>query len=698
MKTRPRLRLPLLTLAPLGLALSCSSETSDPPVVQQRVALEAFASCDALEAHIEDSAVQLMRSSLRGQNYWGGWFRGGVPEAAPSADAAGGNKSAGPTAYTKTNVQVQGVDEADFMKNTGTHIYTLTGTRLYVAKSWPATDLSVIAQLDLEGYPYSMFLDEERDRLVVLGSVNAPYANPPEGASADCLYYGYCGWAVATKVTVIDVSNPAQPTIHDQLYLPGWLQNSRRIGGSVRVVLGDTFRWPENMRWWPDYEEGLYENESLLQARLDALADANEDLIRAQNLSDWLPAGQRRLDDGSLVDVPYSCTDFHRVTASVDLGFTTVATINLDNLGSIPSQTSVIASTSEVYASLESLYLATRHWWWWPMPGQVDHTYLFKFDITNPNRADFVAAGGAPGHILNQFSLDEHQGFLRIATTIASRVPDEENPENEWGRVETTNRVSVLAEQMGQLNVVGQTEDVAVGERITSARFIGNKGFVVTFRQVDPLYTVDLSSPTDPRIVGELKVPGFSSYIHPLDENHLLTIGTHIDEPDPNGQVNWQTRSMKLSIFDVSDFENPTEKFTQLVGTSNGYSEAAWEHKAFNFFPERGLLAIPFSDYLQTSSSNDYWGEFVSDLRVFRVGANTGITPVGAISMSDIYQEYRYDQWSWRWSPWVRRSVMADDFAYAVSDAGIRVANVNSLSQTIATAEFAPVIDYGGGR
>lgn len=692
MKT-PRVLRPIL-LSPLALAFACSDTSTEPPIVQQRIALEAFASCDALETHIEDNAVQLMRSSLRGENYWGGWFRGG-PEGVPTADAGNAPQAAGPSAYTKTNVQVQGVDEADFMKNTGTHIYTLTGTRLYVAKSWPAAELAVIAELDLEGYPYSMFLDEDRDRLVVLSSVNAPYANPPAGASPDCLYYGYCGWAVATKVSVIDVANPAQPTIADELYLPGWLQNSRRIEGSVRVVLGDNFRWPESIRWWPDYEEGLYENEALLEARLDAIADANETLIRDQSLSDWLPSGQRRLSDGTLIDVPYSCTDFHRVTASVDLGFTTVATINLDNLGSIPSQTSIIASTSEVYASLESLYLATRHWWWWPQPGQADHTYLFKFDITNPNRADFVAAGGAPGHILNQFSLDEHNGFLRIATTIASRVED---PDNEWGRIETTNRVSVLAEQLGQLNVVGQTEDVAVGERITSARFIGNKGFVVTFRQVDPLYTVDLSQPTNPRIIGELKVPGFSSYIHPLDENHLITIGTHIDEPDPTGQVNWETRSMKLTIFDVTDFANPVEKYTQLVGTSNGYSEAAWEHKAFNYFPERGLLAIPFSDYVQTSSREDYWGEFVSDLRVFRVGADTGISPAGSISMSDIYQEYRYDQWSWRWSPWVRRSVMADDFAYAVSDAGIRVANVNSLSQTVATAQFSPVIDYGGGR
>ena len=415
MKTRLPARSAALLILPLSFA--CSAKDPEPPAIQQRVALEAFSTCAALEAHIEDRAVEQMRNSMRIDQWHGGFLRGGGQEIAPAADASATKNAGGPSAYTKTNVQVQGVDEADFMKNTGTHIYTLSGGRLFVTKSWPASELQVIAELALEGYPYSMFLDEARDRIVVLSSVNAPYAVPPDGASADCLAYGYCAWAVATKVSIINVANPAAPSIQDELFLPGWLQNSRRIDGSVRVVLGDHFRWPDDLQWWPDYEEGLWENESLLQARLDRLADANEERLRERSLSDWLPSALRRLPDGQLISVPYDCTDFHRVTASVDLGFTTVATINLDDLGAQPEQSSIIASTSEVYASLDSMYLATRHWWWWPRPGQVDHTYLFKFDITNPSEARFVAAGGVPGHILNQFALDEHQGFLGVATT-----------------------------------------------------------------------------------------------------------------------------------------------------------------------------------------------------------------------------------------------------------------------------------------
>jgi hypothetical protein len=144
---------------------------------------------------------------------------------------------------------------------------------------------------------------------------------------------------------------------------------------------------------------------------------------------------------------------------------------------------------------------------------------------------------------------------------------------------------------------------------------------------------------------------------------------------------------MKLSIFDVSDFAAPRETVNILVGTAYGWSDAAWDHKAFNYFPERNLLAIPFSDYVASSNPEEYWGSFTSDLRVFTVTPEE-ITPRGALSMSDVYREYRYDEWSWRYSPWISRSVMADDFVYAISDAGIRSAHKDALDAPLATIHF----------
>jgi hypothetical protein len=286
--------------------------------------------------------------------------------------------------------------------------------------------------------------------------------------------------------------------------------------------------------------------------------------------------------------------------------------------------------------------------------------------------------------------MDEYQDFLRVATTISTRIPDAANPLNTWGTLEFNNRVSVLGQDHKELKIVGRSEDIAKGERLQSSRFIGPKGFVVTFLQTDPLFTFDLSDPAHPTRVGELVVPGFSTYLHPLDDNHLLAIG---ELRDSSGS--WTSRALKLSIFDVTDFAHPVETFTQVVGTSNGYSEAQWDHKAFNYFPERGLLAIPFWDYDANAYSDvDYWSSFVSDLRVFQVSATTGFVPKGSLSMNDVFQSFNYydpsngARWTYYWTPSIRRSVMADNYVYAISDAGIRVADVDSLPAWIATTLF----------
>jgi uncharacterized secreted protein with C-terminal beta-propeller domain len=381
--------------------------------------------------------------------------------------------------------------------------------------------------------------------------------------------------------------------------------------------------------------------------------------------------------------VGYNCQDFHKTNAPTKLGIVTVASLDLDVAAEqAPGRTSLVTEPGEVYATEGALYLATQHWWWWPEPGQKEHTYIHKLDLSQARQARYVASGTVEGHLLDQFSMDEHEGVLRVASTLTSRVQDPDSP---WGRLETSNRVFTYREEDGQLKLAGRSEELARGERIFSARFMGKKGYVVTFRQVDPLYTFDLSDPANPRKVGELKVPGFSTYIHPVDEGHLLTIGVHMAE---NGD--WRSRSLKLSLFDVTDPANPRESFTQLVGTVYGWSEALSEHKAFNYFPAKGVVAIPFTDWTP-NYSGDYWANFVSELRVFRVDPNTGFSPVGALSMKDVYQTVNYQQWSWSYSPHVRRSVMADDYVYAISDAGVRVSHVSNLAQPLATSRFAPL-------
>jgi hypothetical protein len=398
-----------------------------------------------------------------------------------------------------------------------------------------------------------------------------------------------------------------------------------------------------------------------------------------------MPPGRYKRPDGTVEAVGYDCRDFHKTNAPTRPGFVTVASLDLDaQVMQAPSRTTLVTEPGEVYATASALYLATPHWWWWPEAGQADYTYVHKLDLSQPHRATYVASATVEGTLLNSFSMDEHEGVLRVATTLTKRVAE---PGNDWGRLELSNRLSTYRQEGGQLKLLGQSEELAPGERIYSARFLGDKGYVVTFKQMDPLFTFDLSDPAHPRKVGELKVPGFSSYIHPLDENHLLTVGVHVAE---NGD--WRSRALKLSLFDVTDPANPREAFTQLVGTAYGWSESLYEHKAFNYFPARGLVAIPFADWSSLTYSGDYWSNFVSELRVFRVDPATGFTPVGAISMKDVYQTVNYNQWSYTYSPSVRRSVMADDYVYAITDAGVRVAHVNQLSQPLATARFDPIV------
>lgn len=675
------------------VAVGCGNGIPANQGIQSRVALSAFDSCGALEQYIEDTAVLDMRTQLEmskhGYYSWWGWGNRAVEfdmNAAPTAAAP-----SGPSAYTTTNTQVAGVDEADFVKNDGTRIFVISGGSLYVNRSWPADQLQTTAKVPLEGWPTQMFLDG--NTVVVFSQVYTPYPLADQRAAgfADCspMWCGYY-YGNTVKLTVIDVSDMAAPQVKAEFWQPGSYSNSRRVGSSVRLVMSDQFNYPADVKWWPDYRAELYQDKELLSRAIDALIAQNEKAIRAQTIDKWLPHSFYRGADGQMVDVGYSCNEFHRTNTPAKLGLVSVATLDISpetvaaNEGRPTlNRLSLIAQTGEIFSSTDALYVASRHWWWWPEAGQDDYTYLHKLDISDPTRAHYVASGGVHGHIVDQFSMDEHNGFFRVATTIARRVPDTQNPQNIWGRMETTNRVSVLGERNGKLEVVGRSEDLATGERIFSSRFIGDKGYVVTFRQVDPLFTFDLSDPTNPKRVGELKIPGFSTYIHPVDANTLLTIGTYV----PENQTNWRQRHLQLSLFDVSDFANPVQSYTQQVGTAYGWSEAAHEHKAFNYFGARKLLAIPFWDYNPTGTGS-YWDYYTSELRVFGVDPALGFSVRGAVNMKDVYMTSTYSNWSWYWRPAVRRSVIADDIVYAISDAGIRAANVNSLSTPIKTVLF----------
>jgi hypothetical protein len=572
------------------------------------------------------------------------------------------------------------VDEPDFVKNDGTHIFVLSGRKLYGAGSWPPQKLALGPSLSIEGYPTEMFLDE-KSRIVVISQV-PPTDGPmvgggmcPVGMGYRCGYYG----AMTTKLTVVDA---VDLHVVSELYLPGSSTNSRRLGSQVHVVLGDSPRWPAEVKWWTAGVD--WSDEAKWEKAVRQLEDQNEAIIRAQPLEKWLPPAQRKLQGGETVNLTWDCAQFRVSDAPTRLGFVTVATLDLDHLDAAPGRITLISdNASVVYASTSSLYLASRHWWWWEAPNEVDWTYVHKFDI-GQSGVVYLASGGFAGHPLNQFSLDEKDGYLRVAVNTLRRSSDAK-------RFDMSSAVRVLD---GGMKVVGELNDLAPGEWVQSSRFIGPRGYVVTFKRMDPLFSLDLSDPRNPRKAGVLDVPGFSTYLHPMDDTHLLAIG--VDLPLVDGTVDWRQRSLQLSVFDVSDISAPRRSAQARIGSAWAYSEALWDHHAFTWFKEKGLLAVPFFDWDPTvvKESGQYWNSFTSDLRVFHVSPSA-IDFQGALSMKDIFLTSGNGSWTWTWSPWIRRSVMESDsagaaYVYAISDAGIRVAPASALSTPLATVVFPP--------
>ncbi len=692
MSPLPRSR-PLL-LAALAILAACSSSTNNnsltnPPPITRQLALTNFTDCNALDQAIVDTEVLQMKSQLQMVQqgyYWPvGVYNGGGPVPATA------NNAAGPSAYTTTTAQVAGVDEADFVQNDGTHIFVLSGNSLYAASSWPPQSLSLTGHLTLEGWPREMFYDATEGVVVVFSSVWSPrpldaqssgVASPGVASAPICVDPGwYCGYSFddVTKVTTVDATTLQ---VKAELYLPGSYLTSRRIGSVVRLVVNDALAFPAGVQFWPDLPPNAttdQRNQAFAQ-----LEQANEALIRSFTLDDWLRRPSYKNAAGATVPLGYSCTDFARSNGATRMGIVTIATLSLDGKG-LTSRTSVLEQADLVYSSASTLYIAAQHWWWWPAPGQDDATYVHAFDITQPNAAAYLGSGVVNGTPKDQYSFDEWNGSLRVATQTAHRVAD--TATGPWGDVQTASQVSVLTLSGGTLVNTGTSPEVAPGDMLTASRFLGSRGFLLASRQIDPLITFDLSNPAKPTKVAELQVSGFSSFLYPIDDTHLFAVGEQL-------ATDHSSEQLQLTLFDVTDLTAPKVTSQVLVGTGYSSSQALWDPHALTWFPQKKLLALPFVDWQPSPT----WDGFVSDLRLFTVDTATGITPSGSLSMADVYETSGDQNWSYYWRPLVTRSILAEDSAsgmtavYAISDAGIRSAWVSSLPGYLQTLHFTPLL------
>jgi len=400
--------------------------------------------------------------------------------------------------YSNTNVQVEGVDEADIVKTDGEFMYVISGQAVFIVKAYPAEEAVVLSKITLNGTMKQIFLNEKR---IVVFSEN--------GSRNEA----------KTFINIYDISDRENPILKREIAVTGRYFTSRMINDYVYVVVRKTA--------------------SLVEDEVSLPEISSEDKCKVI----------------SATEIYYSdITDYGYI-------FTTIVAVNIYEDEQEPSYETILCSwETSMYVSLENIYLAI---------GYRNKAALHRFHVEN-DEVSYVAHGVVPGTVLNQFSMDEHEGYFRIATTL---------------RLE--NNVYTLNMD---LEIVGRLENIAPRETIHSARFMGNVCYLVTFEKIDPFFVIDLSNPHHPEILGELKVTGYSDYLHLYDENHVIGVGK--EAIPARGDFSWH-QGVKISLFDVTDMSCPKEIAKYEIGDRGSDSPVLRDHKAFLFNKEKNLLVIP---------------------------------------------------------------------------------------------------------
>jgi hypothetical protein len=385
----------------------------------------------------------------------------------------------------------------------------------------------------------------------------------------------------------------------------GYVVDARLTGRTARVVVAS----------YPEAVYGPHE--------LRGLADG------------WLPTStfENARTGRSVTSRAVGCRSVRRPSAFSGAGVLTVYTVDLARGLPAVDADAVFTSADTVYASHASLYVATQRW------EGGGTTSIHRFDTSDPDRTGYLASGAVPGTLLNQFSMSEYEGVLRAATTVGFGAGAE-------------SKVTTMEQRGGHLLRRGQVGGLGLGERIYAVRFIGDVGYVATFRQTDPLYTVDLSDPDRPRVAGELKIAGYSAYLHPVGEELLLGVG---QEATDDGRV----QGLQLSLFDISDLAHPARLQQARLGERWSHSAAEWDHHAFLWWPATKLAVLPVDSDGFTGAAG------------FRVDRARGIAELGRVSHPSLDHG---------WRPSIGRAVVVGPRLFTISDYGVKASGLESFA------------------
>lgn len=565
-----------------------------------------------------------------------------MPAAAPSGamkSAESGGMVAGRD-YSTTNVQVAGVDEADIIKTDGSYIYLVSKDHLVIAKAYPSNEAKILSKTDYDDFtPQELFI--KGDRLMIFGSSSDNYYVPLVREDGEkSIYPPIRRPTTFTTVRLIDISDREDPEVIKTIDIEGSYLTSRMIGDYAYFVV--------NTNPYITYRDNL-------------------------KADDIIPVYRVGSGDFQPVAAP---TDIRYIPPKMVSSFVTICSLSMSGSGKDLVKETIAGSGQELYASQDNLYITKSSSPYYYREGSSGNetTTVVKFHLDN-GQISSAGSGKVPGHLLNQFSMDEHDGYFRIATTVGS-LWDTKNP--------STSNVYVLDEDM---DTVGSLEGLAPGEKIYSTRFMDSRLYMVTFKKVDPLFVIDLSNPRSPKVLGKLKIPGYSDYIHPYDETHIIGIGKEaIDASEGetssrNLDFAWY-QGVKMALFDVSDVENPREMYKVVIGDRGTDSPVLTDHRAFLFDKAKGLLVLPVTvaEIQGKKSSDNQQGDFVfQGAYVYDLSLDNGFVLRGKVTHHDSDEAFKKSGYYMDSARAIERSLYIKDVLYTLSQSRLQLNDLDNL-------------------
>lgn len=625
-------------VAALLAATSCAAgrtaqDVPPPPVdLTGKVRLVSYADCDELAAGLRQAAARNVTPWGFGENML---FAEGDAASAKRATPE-------PSSYSTTNTHEAGVDEPDLVKTDGDRVITVTRGVLRVVD---ATTRKVSATLRL--VPREQSWDQAEllihgDRALVLfqgGGYFPAAAKTRPGA---------------TGPTYVLVDLSGEPRVLGSMTVHGQHVDARQVGSAVRLVVRSQ---PEIA--FPEYKRGESDEEVL---------EANRRAVLSAPAEAWLPSYEVEAGDARRT-ARVSCDRVSHPSAFTGTSMLTIHTLDLaaaEPFGSL-APISVAADGDTVYGTATSLYVSSNPSWWLARPVDVvtdspsptptsppERTEVHRFDVTAPGAPRYVASGAVPGRLLNQYSMSEYDGHLRVATTSDAEV---------FGSAGAgASRSGVYVLDAATLTQTGAVTGLGRGERIYSVRFADDLGYVVTFRQTDPLYALDLRDPAAPKVTGELKITGYSAHLQPAGKGRLIGIGQEASEAG-------RTLGTQISLFDVGDPAAPAV-LARYHQEKSG-SEAEWDPHAFLYWPRTGLAVLPLTSWTE----GGVVGSAALALRI----ADDGITKLGVVRHPGPAQNDGRDGFV-PGDQGIRRSLVIGDSLWTLSDLGLKVSDAATLA------------------